>query len=831
MRLRDTDGSGTANFTFELPDDGSSPLLDLEATGADIDAKATPRYLPAGRLSAKSLAWLDRAFPDGRVATASIEYRGPTRLFPFRGGEGTFIARGQFDRLTLDYDPRWIPVYGLKGEVEFHNAGLTARTVSGDVHGMRLRQAQVDIADFKSVELDIRANGTGDLGAALDFLKRSTVGPALGDRFMALEGKGDTAFEARLWLPVKRMDERKVDVTARLANAEVAQRGLSQKVTALSGPLQVLDRALVSPGLEGRFLGGPVSIAMTAEADAAAQSTATLLTANGRAFVGPLKEFLGVPDVVKLNGAAAWQMRARFVPPPVRKADAAQLAGTSPSARAMTQSYVIESDLRGLGIALPDPVQKPASSTRPLHVEVELDGGPALTVRGSLGELRTVARLKRAGGRWAFDRAGVRADGVAASIPGHEGVRIEGDVENFVLDDWLSLRSPNAGAAPAGARRLSDYLKAANVRIGTFGLLGYAWSDVRGLLQATPAGWQIDVAGPDATGKVLVPYELGGTAPLTLEMERLVLATKAGGGGGKSSTDPRQVPPIQARINEFELGGRKLGSVRAQLDRVPRGLAFTDVTAQSATFSAEAKGSWLSNEGATPAARSIATDVDLTLSSTDVQTTLKALGYGDVVAGSRGLLQAKLSWPGGPDAQALGRASGTVHIEIDDGQVLDLQPGAGRMLGLLSVAALPRRLSLDFSDLTDKGLAFDSVRGDFELKQGDAYTDNLLLTGPAADIGIAGRTGLGTRDYDQTAVVTGNIGATLPVAGALAGGPVVGAAMLLFSQVFKEPLKGITRGYYRITGNWDEPQVERVVASDAKEAAAHAPATTSPAGP
>ena len=179
----------------------------------------------------------------------------------------------------------------------------------------------------------------------------------------------------------------------------------------------------------------------------------------------------------------------------------------------------------------------------------------------------------------------------------------------------------------------------------------------------------------------------------------------------------------------------------------------------------------------------------------------------------------------------MGRASGTVHIEIDDGQVLDLQPGAGRMLGLLSVAALPRRLSLDFSDLTDKGLAFDSVRGDFELKQGNAYTDNLLLTGPAADIGIAGRTGLGTRDYDQTAVVTGNIGATLPVAGALAGGPVVGAAMLLFSQVFKEPLKGITRGYYRITGNWDEPQVERVVASDAKEAAAHAPATTSPAGP
>jgi uncharacterized protein YhdP len=90
------------------------------------------------------------------------------------------------------------------------------------------------------------------------------------------------------------------------------------------------------------------------------------------------------------------------------------------------------------------------------------------------------------------------------------------------------------------------------------------------------------------------------------------------------------------------------------------------------------------------------------------------------------------------------------------------------------------------------------------------------LRGPAAEIGIAGRTGLGARDYDQTAVVTGNLGASLPVAGALAGGPVVGAAVLLFSQVFKEPLKGITRGYYRITGPWDEPVVERVDAADAK---------------
>ena len=161
-------------------------------------------------------------------------------------------------------------------------------------------------------------------------------------------------------------------------------------------------------------------------------------------------------------------------------------------------------------------------------------------------------------------------------------------------------------------------------------------------------------------------------------------------------------------------------------------------------------------------------------------------------------------------------------MRAQNGQIVNLQPGAGRMLGLFSVAALPRRLALDFSDLTDKGLAFDTIHGDFNLRDGNAYTDNLLLRGPAAEIGIAGRTGFAARDYDQTAVVTGNLGASLPVAGALAGGPAVGAALLLFSQVFKEPLKGMTRGYYRITGPWENPNVERVGASDARDATARA---------
>jgi len=144
------------------------------------------------------------------------------------------------------------------------------------------------------------------------------------------------------------------------------------------------------------------------------------------------------------------------------------------------------------------------------------------------------------------------------------------------------------------------------------------------------------------------------------------------------------------------------------------------------------------------------------------------------------------------------------------------------VLGLASLGELRRRLALDFSDLTDKGFAFDTVRGSFDLHDGSAQTEDVLVKGPAAEIGLIGRVGLKNHDYDQTAVVTGNVSSTLPLA-AFVAGPVVGGVALVFTQVFKRPLKGLARAYYRITGSWDNPTVERIKSAEAPTATAEAP--------
>ena len=793
VRVASEDGHAQASIELTIPVDGSSPILDLDAQARDLNVAATPRYLPADKLTAKSLEWLDRAFVSGRVPQGQVTYKGPTRSFPFRHGEGEFIARGRVEDVTFDYQPGWAPATQLAADVEFRNQGMKVTAGTANVGELNVANIDGNFADFKTGLITVKAQASGDLGSALQLLQTSPIRDAFGEQFQKLRGQGETRSTVEMALPLKHLADRQIAVITEFKDTTVSAQGLDAPITNLSGSLSVRQALPDSASMRGQWLGGPLDIGVRSES-----KNASLLTARGHADAALLAPLLHLPPAAKVSGATDWRMATRLE----------TNQNPDPNVR-QPRKYTIESDLQGLGIELPHPLGKPENEERPLRVELEYDGADELLGRAVLGDVRALVRMRQSQEGWNFDRGGVRADGIAAALPGHRGLRIEGFLDRLVLDDWFALRSESPGTA-----RLSDILDAANLTVGTLQLYGYQWPEVRGVLQATPSGWRVDVAGSNAQGELVIPDDFTSAQPLTARLERLVVTRDGRRSGAATGRDPRSWPNVRASIADLRIEDHAIGAVELQASRVASGIQIDSLTVEQDAVSGEARGQWL----ITPDGERSTLNAKVT--SSDVATTLRALNYTPFIEAKRGEISADLSWPGGFDGDFPGRASGTVQVIAESGQLLNLQPGAGRVLGLLSVAALPRRLALDFSDLTDKGLSFDSIHGDFELRDGNAYTSNLLLRGPAAEIGIAGRTGIGAHDYDQTAVVTGNIGATLPVAGALAGGPAVGAALLLFTQVFKEPLKGIARGYYRITGPWEDPVVERVDAAQIKEAAA-----------
>jgi uncharacterized protein YhdP len=183
-----------------------------------------------------------------------------------------------------------------------------------------------------------------------------------------------------------------------------------------------------------------------------------------------------------------------------------------------------------------------------------------------------------------------------------------------------------------------------------------------------------------------------------------------------------------------------------------------------------------------------------------------AFGYDGLVNGGKTHDQLDASWPGAPNALSLATMDGTLSINVSNGRIPEAtSPGVGRLLGLVSLAELPRRLTLDFGDVFGKGLGFDSIAGDFHLANGNATTDNLVIAGSSANISITGRTGLRAKDYDQEMRVVPHVGNSLPLVGAVVGGPIGAAAGFAVQGLLGKGLNQAASARYKITGTWDKP--------------------------
>ena len=208
------------------------------------------------------------------------------------------------------------------------------------------------------------------------------------------------------------------------------------------------------------------------------------------------------------------------------------------------------------------------------------------------------------------------------------------------------------------------------------------------------------------------------------------------------------------------------------------------------------------------------TTVDAQLKSQNTKALMEEFGFQGILSSKNLTIDLDLFWPYIPSSDGVFDANGTVKVNIEDGQITAIDPIAGKVLGLLSIAELPKRLVLDFSDIFKKGLSFNRLSGEFQFKQGRAYTCNLAMEGTSIDIVLVGVTDMVGETYDQLAIVRPLLSDALPMGGAVFGGPGVAAAVYLFTKLLRKPLKNIGVSYYSIGGTWDNPTIEKIPAQE-----------------
>jgi uncharacterized protein (TIGR02099 family) len=784
---------------------GQAPLLKADATLGQIDASLVRDLLPYGRLKGRSTAWLRQAFVRGTAVRGVAHVDGPVDRLPFRDGGGQLRIALDARDVTLRYYPGFLPIREGAGSLVIENGGLRATLGSGRIGGLELRRGAVVIDDLKAPVIDVDGSGRGELADALGLLQGSPLGPVIGRQFMQLAGRGDASFDLKLHLPTRELADRDYVVQTRLSRATISSPLLRAPATDVSGELVVRRREIHSTGLQGSFLGGPFTVSVASAAPVADDLDSVVLEGRGRAAGPQLADFIGLPAGIGMSGGADWTV--------------ALTTERDRKAEPWPTRLTVASDLRGLAIDAPPPFAKTPDDPRATSLTLEYTPATGTDVEVRSGAAHARLAFRDRDGKTRFDRGALRFDARALTLPEQRGLQIDGDWPDFDLGQWLAL----GGDGPP-RHALSEWLGQVNVRLARARIYGYELRDAVAVLAAADRAWQVDLSGPQAAGHATVPFDLRGNAPVVLTMQRLHLepGTTPPATVAERAADPRRIPALSVTADDFVWRGRRLGELRADIVRDPLGLRLQRVTASSPALEIEARGRWFVEGNGTRS------EIDVEMTSTDLAAASLALGYRDSIEAKQARLSAHLTWPGGATADAVRLMDGRVHVELEDGQLRNVEPGAaGRVLGLMSVVELPRRLALDFRDVTDEGLAFDSVRGDFEVRKGDAYTQNLLLSGTAVDIGVAGRTGLASQDYDQTLIVSGNPGGPLTVAGALAAGPVVGAGVLVLSQLFKGQLQGLTRAYYRVTGPWSAPVVERISAPAEEQAAARDAAAAS----
>jgi len=824
FKVANTDAAAHGRAGLQFPADGSAPVLDIDATVERGDARNKSLYLPVGIMPKEVVEWLDRSIKSGQVTSGSVSIHGKASDFPFTDNKGgTFDIQFHVQHAELDYFPGWPALKDMDADVRFLDQGLQAKAHGGTIQNLVIQDgATAGFADLSTGVLQVDGAGRGGAGDALELLRQIPVNELLDGYLDDFTAKGNLTGQVHFTLPVTHAQDFVLKGRAELQQVSVGLRawpGLTAEQ--LQGPVDFGNYGVSTEGLKGSLLGGPVSVVI--KLPSANRAGLSLLSVHGDATGPGIGTGLGYGSERWLSGHAAWQVDGKI---PMQSGT--KLTGLQ---------FAFQSDLVGLGMQLPAPFGKAEPEGRPLHVGLQMETREDMSITGNYDAVLGLRLgLKPHKGDAGFDRGELRIGAGTAPKPAEPGFAIEGSLPAFDWDQWKPLLPPSTagdGTTPPGdrGRVIPAFLRGVDISIAHASGFDQSVDGLHLVLDRGDDGWDGSIESASIAGSFTVPTSVDAEHPMVLDMDKLLLADKSGGLSQLAKQaaepnqpkteaarlDPRSIPALKFSIRQFQFGTMTLNNVSLALVPRPDGIALEDVKVADPSFLISGDGIWTIS----PAGQQ-RTALNADVESKDVEKSLQSLGFDAGITGDKGSIVASLNWRDSPMGDVVPTLGGTIHMDLKDGQIKDVKPGAGRIFGLLSITALPRRLLLNFSDVFAKGFGYDSIAGDFTLQEGDAYTQNLEIKGPAASIHLIGRTGLAKQDFDEALVVDASVGSTLPVVGALAAGVGVGAVVFLLTEIFKSPLTKAGEVRYHLTGTWETPVLTKVT-TPAPAAATHKP--------
>jgi len=779
--------------------DGTRPRIDLAAELDESPIPAAKGFWVRHLMPDSAERWLDNALLAGRVQHGRAIVSGDLDDWPFHDHDGLFRADAHIEDATLKFQPDWPAAEHVSGDVSFVADGFTVAG-KGSIAGVGITAFDAGIPHFGKAELSVRAQGGGDASKLLTLLRQSPLQKEYGETLANIAANGPADVTYDLLLPMHDNLKPRMHGTVALRGATLRERRWNLAFDDVRGSAEYGGDGFAAEQLAVRHDGQPGKLSLRAggfardkaqafEAELAANVSADALLdhADTLAWLKPY-----------LDGRSAWT-----------------IAVAIPRTQGRTQppsKLQLRSNLVGTALSLPAPLRKDADTPLATTVDTDLpmETGEVSVALGNLAALRARSGKSQTGVRVVLGSSRVE------EAPPASGLVATGRASALDAIDWIAIAKGGSDDKGGGLP-----LRRIDVSADRLLLLGGSFADTRVQVVPANAASAVTVSGAALNGTLQVPDADG--AAITGRFDRVYWrsATPATNArttdtavAGSDDVNPAKIPPLAFDIADLRFNTAQLGSARVRTRPTASGMRLEQLQTRAAKQRIDLAGEWNGQGAATR------TNIDLAIDSDDFGALLDGFGYGGQLAGGDGSARFTASWPGAPMAFRLQAMEGQLALDAKDGRLLELEPGAGRVLGLLSIAQLPRRLTLDFRDFFSKGFAFNRMDGHVRVGQGDARSTDLKIDGPAAQIRIRGAADLQAQTFDQTVEVLPKAGNLLTVAGAIAGGPVGAAIGAAANAMLNKPLGQIAAKTYRVTGPWKDPKVEVVRRNQQGRAAA-----------
>lgn len=779
---------------IRVPSGDESTFVDLAMrTGSgSLEVGKLMSYLPTGQFSKDLTQWLESSIMGGQLTSVAALMYGPVRDWPFKASEGKFDLALGVSGVVLNHTKGWPTINGIEGEFRYHGSDLTFDGRNARIFGNTITEAHVAIADLKAPSLTLTVKGrvVGDSAGKLRYLHESPLEVVFAKSLRVFDLAGNSKLDFSLVIPFAENEKVRANGVLSFEKNRFSSKEYKLDIHDLNGDLKFDEKSVASPKLRG-LLG-----------DIAVESTLrTQLDSLPHQLIISNRAALAASDVGIMLGSYLEKSHwAEYLQGRTDTSLELRLPLGSDSSRA-PMSLHIRSDLKGMAVSLPKPIQKPADNARPFSLDFELVGDPRI-LRVNYGYVGSLFEIVRTATGPTVRRGGVSFGGEAA-LPSEHGFRYSGGIDEFSWGAWSDVLTPSDGRQPLFKSDGASSTQFFDIRFSKLEVFGAHFKEVAMQASNSAQGWSVHTSGPELEGSVYFPT-VAKSAPLLIDMDRLHITTEASR-SASAPIDPRTLPEAKVVSRAFRYNGLDLGQLQLEASRVEGGLHLDGLKLSSSNTQIEAKGDWVVEQERQRSA------FDIDMKSGDMGTTLTDLGYAGTMAGGRTAMKIVANWSGSPADFAFERLSGKTTLRIEKGRLLDVDLGAAKIFGLVSIAALPRRLLGDFGDVSRKGMTFDAIVGEYELKNGNAFTSGVIVDGPTVRLALAGRIGLAKRDFDQVITAIPPALDSLPLLGvAVTAAPPLGATLFVVQKLFQKYFDDLTAVQYTVVGRWENPVITKV---------------------